>query len=61
MLYAILAAQVLIVFVGYFVLITSCCNERKRQALNYGVWTIKWSIVTFIAKWMLETYSIVEV
>ena len=30
LLYAILAAQVLIVFVGYFVLITSCCNERKR-------------------------------
>ena len=28
--------------------------------LSYGKWMLKWTILTFVGKWMLDTYELVE-
>jgi len=60
LLYVIFGLQCCVVFLGYPLLIRSCTSEQKRQQLSYGRWTLKWTLVTFVAKWMLDTYDLVD-
>lgn len=60
-LYVIFALQCCIVFLGFPLLLSACSSTEKRYNLSYIRWMAKWMIVTFVGKWMLETYDIVEV
>ena len=60
LLYGIFAIQCCVVFIGFPLLMHSCCNEKKRVNLGYGGWFIKFVIVCLFTKWLIETYDIVE-
>lgn len=61
MLYAMFGVQCLIVFIGFPFLIMQCAKEETRIRLSYGRWMAKWLLISYVGKWMLETYDLVEV
>ena len=59
--YGIFAVLACLVFIGFPMLMSQCCIERKRVNLSYGMWMFKWTLLSLAGKWMLETYDVVEV
>ena len=59
-LYVIFAIQCCLVFIGFPLLMSQCCIEKKRVNLKYGRWMMKWTLISMVGKWMLETYDMVE-
>lgn len=38
----------------------SCSSAEKRHNLSYGKWSLKFSMLCFVGKWLLDTYDLVE-
>ena len=60
-LYVIFAIQCCVVFLGFPVLLCSCSSANKRRNLSYTKFMIKWTLLSYMGKWMMDTYEIVEV
>ena len=60
LLYAVCALQCCTVFIGFLVLMCQCGSAQKRHHLSYTKWSMKWMFLTYIAKWLMDTYDIVE-
>ena len=59
-LYVIFGLQVILVFLGFPWLIMQCAQTHRRVHLSYGKWSMKWAMLCFVGKWMLDVYDLVE-
>ena len=60
-LYVMFGVQCCLVFLGFPFLLSQCSSGEKRHHLSYGKWMVKWALLSFVGKWMLETYDLVEI
>lgn len=60
-LYVIFALQCATVFLGFPILLCKCNSTQKRLNLSYMGWMVKWTVLCYVGKWMMDTYEVVEI
>ena len=61
LLYVVFGFQMCIVFIGFPFLLCQCSSPNKRAFLSYPMWMMKWSLVCYAGKWMLDSYDVLEI